>query len=76
MGWETREFVFGISKDILKNKYAPNIDYADFVMCESKDKKYIYCIQYINGTGLMSILFGNKKVKILAKITKEEFILV
>jgi hypothetical protein len=68
--------ILGISKDILKEKYAPNIDYADFHMFESKNKNFVYCIKYISSDKIIDKLLNNKQIKVLAIISREQFNLI
>jgi len=61
--------VFGIQKDVLKDKYAPDIEYADFFLGESKDGKYVYCVK----TTSKGSIFGKRNIKILGIISREEY---
>lgn len=66
---EIYDVVYGIQKDILKDKFAYGLPHADFYLYESKDNMWIYGVTYVNSKNI----FGGKCIKVLGKISKEEY---
>lgn len=71
---ETRtDVVFGIQRDILHDKFAPELDYGDFFLGESRTSEIIYCAQAIIDDSFMGKLMGKKRIKVLGMISKEAY---
>lgn len=68
--------VYGMEKDVLKDKYAPTIPYADFNLAEDVHGGYVYAMKFVPSKDFTDKLFHIRKVKIIAVLTKEEFALI
>jgi hypothetical protein len=70
---ETSDAVFGLQKDILKDKYAPDIPYADFFMGLSRTGRFVYCVRTVADDSLIGKITGKRKFKILGVLSKDEY---
>lgn len=73
---EVSDVVFGVAKDILKDRFAPQIEYADFFMGLSKSGKLVYCAKMVADDSMIGKMFAKKKIKILGVLSKVEYDLV
>ena len=64
---ETGDRFFGIEKDVVKDKYAPQVEYADFFLGESLDGNYVYGAVAISDDSFWGGLTGAKKIKVYTR---------
>jgi len=67
------EEIFGIQKDILRDQYAPNVDYADIFMAKSNNGAFIYLLCTVPNNDFFGKLTGSKRFLVLKTLTKEEY---
>jgi hypothetical protein len=73
---DTQDMLVGIQKDVLKERYAPDIDYADFFMAMSKSGRFVYCAKMVESDSSLDKFLGKRKIKVLGILTSQEYGLV
>lgn len=58
----------GIQRDIIKDRFASDVAYADFYIYLDKKQEWVYGVTIVNGG-----LFEGKRIKILGRISKIEY---
>ena len=70
---EVSNEIYGIQKDVLKERFAPDLAHADFYLYESKDHTWVYAVTPIMDTSFWGVLSGGKRLKVLGRISKIEY---
>jgi hypothetical protein len=66
---EIKEQLHGIQRDIIHDRFAPDIAHADFYIYVDKNNEWVYGITMINGNNI----FEGKRIKVLGKLNKIEY---